>query len=303
MILLAALAWCVPIHATWTHTQVKSNNACNSGTTCAVTVTSTGAGHLGVAGLIHGTSRTISSVDSTTCNTTWTHAPNANLFVTGAGAVDLYYCTNLVGSKTTITITASGTLASGTGVFWEAASGLGTIAINSGATPSGNKNDAACTSCAGVGLTLSANNAYTVSLAIGGQPLSGLTGTSWVNDLANPNGNGAGHAPNTTGNMTAPTTWTQSSSAVAAVDAASFEETSSHPAEDDTPPRPNPQFVSDYIVTVFGFIVGIVFATIQRRKRVPFYASIMCVDGDLDGARRLAGHESGGDQSVAETHY
>ena len=225
--LASVMAWCAPAHATWSLVQVKDNTACTSGTTCAVAVTSTGAGNLLVAGVQNFATTSISSVTAGACATTWTHAPSGNLFVSGVGAVDLYYCTQSNSAQTSITITVGSAFGTnGVGIIWEASSSLGSIAIDSGATPSGNKNDSTtCTSCAGVALTLSGNNNFTAAVAACGGTCSAVTGAGWTNDLANPNGNGIAHGLNTTGSITAPATWTQTSSTLVC-DAISFQEAS-----------------------------------------------------------------------------
>jgi hypothetical protein len=224
LILCLALL-CSPAWATWTLTQVKDKTAC-SGTTCAVTVTSTGAGHLLIAGFSDSTShvQTISSVTAGACAGSWVHCPNCAINATGDGSIDFSYCTNSASGITSITITTSLTMGTGIGVIWEASSSLGTIAIDSGAAPSGTKTDTTCTSCAGVSLTLSGNNDFIAALSANGGAGTGLTGTGWTNDLANPSGDGVAHGI-TSGSQTAPATWTQSSGTLLG-NAIAFQETS-----------------------------------------------------------------------------
>jgi hypothetical protein len=213
-----------PVHHTWTLSQVKDNTT-GSGTTVAVTVVSTGSGHLLVAGLLDGTTGdTISAVTAAACTGSWTHATNTVVSLTGAGSADLYYCLNSASGQTSITIThTSCTIC--VGVIWEAASTLGNIAVDAGATPSGNHTDSACTSCAGVALTLSGNNDFIAALAVCGATCSGVTGTGWTNDLSNPTGDGVAHGI-TSGSQTAPTTWTGTSGIIGS-NAAAFQETAS----------------------------------------------------------------------------
>jgi len=226
-----SLLLCSPCWATWTLTQGPStaiNNACATGsTTCAVTVSSTGSSHLLVAGIAstaNGT--TISSVTPAACSVTWTHASSANL-AGSAGSVDLYYCTKSASGQTSITITVNAAPgAAWTAAIWEASSSLGTIAIDSGATPSGNKNDSSnCTSCAGVSLTLSGNNDFIAAIATPGDTGTGLTGTGWTNDKVDASTNLYGHGI-TSGSQTAPATWTQTTANPLLCDAAAFQETS-----------------------------------------------------------------------------
>lgn len=219
-LILALLLFCSPAFATWTLTQVKDTTTCN-GTTCAVTVTSTGSAHLLVAGILpQTTSTTITGVTAGACTGSWTHAASTN--TTG---VDLYYCLNSVSGQTSITITGSGSIGTGAGIaiIWEAASSLGTIAVDSGATPSGIKSDTTCTACAGVTLTLSGNNDFIAGLANCGGTCSNLVGTGFTNDLSNPGSDGVMHGI-TSASLTAPTTWTQTSGTLIC-NAAAFQET------------------------------------------------------------------------------
>jgi len=188
-------------------------------------VTSTGAGHLLVAGVLSSAvSTTITSVTAAACTSTWTHAPNTAASGTGDGSADLFYCLNSASGQTSISITASGTCPGCVGVIWEASSSLGSIAVDSGATPSGNKTDTTCTSCAGVSLTLSGNNDFIAAVSANGGTGTGVTGTGWTNDLANPTGDGVAHGI-TSGSQTAPATWTQSSATLVS-NAAAFQESS-----------------------------------------------------------------------------
>lgn len=211
--------------ATWTLTQVTNATGCSS--PCVVTVTSTGAGHLLVAGILDvNTNTVITAVTAGACSATWTHAPNTAIGAGGDGSVDLYYCLNSTSGITSISITAGICGGSCIGVIWEASSSLGSIALDTGATPSGNQNDTVnCTSCSGTSLTLSGNNNFVVGLAACGGSCSGLTGTGWTNDLSNPSGDGVGHGI-TSGSQTAPTTWTQGPTNTLICNAAAFQESS-----------------------------------------------------------------------------
>lgn len=222
--LLLIVALSMPSWATWTLTQVASNNACTNITTCAVTVTSTGAGHLLVFGLIATVaSTTISSVTSGACSVAWAHPAGTN--GTGTGSVDLFYCTNSVTAQTSITVTANQAMGNNSiAVVWEANSTLGSIAIDSGATPAGLSPTATCTACAGKALTLSGNNNFIAGVANCGGTCSAVTGTGFTNDLTNPLGDGVMHGI-TSGSVTAPATWTQTSGVMLA-NAAAFTEAS-----------------------------------------------------------------------------
>lgn len=225
-LLLALLFLQTPVWATWSLVQVKGSGAgvCNGVTTCSVTVTSTGAGHLLVAGLLDsGTGNTISSVTSAACTSGWTHAPNSAASGTGDGSSDLFYCLNSASGQTSITVTPANSM-TGDAIIWESSSTLGNIALDSGTTPSQHVSDTTCTSCAGVVLTLSGNNNFVAALSACGGTCSGLSGTGFTNDLSNPSGDGVGHGI-TSGSLTAPATWTQTSGTLVG-SAAAFQESS-----------------------------------------------------------------------------
>lgn len=206
------------------------NNADNASCTssCAVTVTSTGSGHLLVAGIIssNSTAATISSVTAAACSGSWVHCTNCSL-ANSTGNVDFSYCLNSASGQTSITITPSATLSAGIGVIWEAQSTLGNIAKDSGTTPSGTHFDSSSctTTCAGVSLTLSGNNDFIAAVASCGGTCSAVSGTGWTNDKSNPGGDAAAHGI-TSGTQTAPTTYTQTSGLLVCA-AIAFQETSS----------------------------------------------------------------------------
>ena len=221
ILLLASPCW-----ATWTLVQVKSNTS-STGSSGAVTVSSTGSNNLLVAGLISGANVSISSVSAAACSSAWTHSANTSNFLSGNGSVDLYYCLSSASGQTSITVTASGSAGAGSvWVIWEASSTLGAIAVDSGSTPSQHISDASCSSCAGVALSLSGNNDFIAAVATCGNSCTGVTGAGFTNDLANPNGDAVAHGIlNTSGAVTAPATFTQPSATLAAA-AAAFQESS-----------------------------------------------------------------------------
>lgn len=223
---LGLLLFCSPCWATWTLTQVKGSSACGGTTTCSVAVTSTGAGHLLVAGLLTNANGAdaISSVTAAACSGSWVHCPNCSIGAAGNGSLDFSYCLNSASGQTSIVITLSASATAEIAVIFEASSSLGGIALDTGTTPSGTKSDATCTSCAGVTLTLSGNNNFVAGLGAAGGTMTGLTGTGWTNDLANPSGDGVGHGI-TSGSQTAPATWVQSSGTMLA-SAIAFQESS-----------------------------------------------------------------------------
>jgi hypothetical protein len=113
LILAAAMLLASPAWATWTFVNHGVNTACASGTTCAITVPSTGSGNLMVLSLFMDTSvnTTISSVSGAG---TWTLCPASACHVT-SGAFNTDYAYNLSNSSgvTTINVTI-GTTSGGT---------------------------------------------------------------------------------------------------------------------------------------------------------------------------------------------
>lgn len=106
LVILALLCVCPPAHATWTMVQHVSH-ACATATTCAVTVTSTGASHLIIAAVhTSANTRTISSMASTGGTAmTWVHCPACAQG--GSGSVDMDYTLASTSGNTTITFTFS----------------------------------------------------------------------------------------------------------------------------------------------------------------------------------------------------
>ncbi|SRR5579884_409144 len=226
--LFAVLSACsAPAWATWSLTQVNGSSSCGaSSTTCTVTLSSTGAGHLLVAAVITSKSTTdpITAVTSALCASTWVHCPSCSAASSGPGSVDAYYCLNSAAGQTsgTFTITSS-TGSSWIAVIFEAAA-TGAIALDSGATPDATKVDSTnCTSCAAPSLTLSGNNDFIVSVAGCGSTCTGVSGAGWTNDLSNPDGDAIAHGLNVT---SMGLTWTQSSSSTLVTTAIAFQESS-----------------------------------------------------------------------------
>lgn len=209
-LLLAALAWCPQARAWGALSQVKDATACSS--PCTVTLTSTGLHNALWAAILNTASNgtVITAVTAADCNVAWVILANTAASVAGEGSWELAYCLDSASGKTTAAITAGNCSGACIGVIWEAPSTNGSIALDSGATPSGTHHDTTCSSCAGTALTLGGNNDFSVAIAGASGNVTGLTGTSWVNDLTNPGGFGVAHAF-TSASMTAPATWTQAS--------------------------------------------------------------------------------------------
>lgn len=231
LLLAIALLCSCPAFAQWSlDASYPADNVACSATTCAVTIPSTTAHHILVAGMLFANSGvTISSITAGVCNVAWVKPTSVAVSASGKGGLDFMWCSDAVGGQTTLTITSSGTTGTSTGYAYSFAKTLATAAINSGATPSGSATPAACTSCAGISLTLSSNNSFCIASAAGSNNITGLTGTGWVNDLGDPINDGIAHLlNNTTTSITAPTTWTHSASGSGIIDnAACFQETGS----------------------------------------------------------------------------
>lgn len=204
LIPILLLLCAIPAHATFTFTQAKTNNACGGTSTCAITVTSTGAGHSAVLGLMASISTTISS--ATGCSTSWTTQANTATGNSTAGFTSMAYCLSLSGSSTTITLTSSNSTYVGVGTFLEMSSG-NSISFD----VSGSNLQSCTTSCAGTALTLTGSNDLIVTIASCGGTCSAIN-LSYVAEPATPwpQGDGYAYLANTASG-TAPT-WTQTSS-------------------------------------------------------------------------------------------
>lgn len=231
-ILLLALLASSPAWATWSlDASYPADNVACTATTCAVTIPSTTAHHILAVGMLFANSGvTISSITAGVCNVAWARPVSpttVSISSAGKGGLDFMWCSDAVGGQTTLTITSSGSTGTSTGYAFSFAKTLSTPAIDSGATATSNASPTACTACAGIALTLSGNNDFCIASAAGSNNITGLTGTGWVNDLANPINDGIAHLLNNTStSLTAPTTWTHSAAGTGIIEnAACFQET------------------------------------------------------------------------------
>jgi len=206
LLLLVTPAWCT---ITLVHT--TTNNSCSGATTCVITLSANfTSGNGAVVMMQNGTTGTTTSSFNTGCTASWTEVPATRQSATGIGAADASYCTNVTGGVGSVTITISTTFASGNVTIWEFSSSLGGIALDSGATPGNIQNNSAnCTACTGVTLVLSGNNNFIAFVGLSGGTCSAVTGTGMTLDN-NDHGNCEGHGI-TSGSLTAPTTFTQTS--------------------------------------------------------------------------------------------
>lgn len=212
--LLTSPAW-----ATWTLVQTASivnTGACTGTTSCAITVASTGTGNLIVLAYLSATTTAV-TISSVSGGGTYTHCTNCSIFGVTTGSLDMSYTLASVSGATTITMTLSATASVPIGMMWEFHSTTG-FALDTSNTIS----DATCTACAGPSLTLTGANDVIAAAAANGGTGSGVTGTGWVNDQANPSGDSMAHALNV---ATMSMTFTQTSSILRAA-AMAFKETS-----------------------------------------------------------------------------
>ena len=216
LLLISLLFFALPARATWALVQHPSTTGCN-GTTCAVTVTSTGAGHLLVfAALIGNTTSTLSSVSG---DGTWTVCGASCRSVSSVTTTEMGYILSATGGATTITGTLSATSPWSAAVL-EYSYTSGPISVDA---QGHREQTTGTTSCAGVTLTLTGTNDVIVQIANPSGSISAVT-SPYTSPADFPGGNGVAGSINTTSG-TAPT-WTQTSS-TDALSAIAFKETAS----------------------------------------------------------------------------
>jgi hypothetical protein len=194
-----------PLGATWALVHSASNASCSAGTTCTVTVTSTGAGNLLVGTVLVGnTGLTISSVSG---GGTWTHCGTCQMFNATAGGTDASYTLSSTSGATSIVFTLS---ASNSGGAWVAAVleysyTAGPISFDAAST---RNQSTASASQAGVALTLTGSNDVIVQTATEQSSASAIS-APYTQPALFPSGDGVAGAINTASG-TAPT-WTATS--------------------------------------------------------------------------------------------
>lgn len=208
-LLTGSLFWllcAVAVWAIWTVVSHPAATTCSSGTACTQVFTVTNTGDLLVANLISentsGT-ETVSSFTAAGCSVAWTRGPHLSV-ATAAGAVEIWYCfTSSAGASLTIGPTWTGT-AGATQLhitaIREFSSSTGSIALDSGATPSCSSSGtiASPVMCA---LVVSGNN-HIFSIAAGFGGTLSACNQSYVCTF--PSGVAEGYLPNST-TYTAPT--------------------------------------------------------------------------------------------------
>lgn len=163
LLILAMFLLCVtPAHATWTEVQNVGNASCSaSANTCAITVSSTTSGHVGV--IIGITGSTLTGAITSISPGTWvipaaSQCSQSN--ATTGGTANCAYCLSLPGGQTTFTVTwnnaSPGSFS--TASFTEASTTL-TAAFDVAGKKTTTTNTA---NQAGVTLTLSGSNDFIV---------------------------------------------------------------------------------------------------------------------------------------------
>ena len=222
-VIMSLLSAASPVHASFTLVRDTGHFCSTAATSCSVTVTALGAGHLVyVAGAESTNTVSLSSVTATG-ETFTVDSGCRNAGDSTTGGTDCAYTLSAVGGATTVTCNWS-------------ASTAGTCYVkefpftNSPASKDASSSifdSSACGSCPGVALTLTGTNDVIMQAAACGDTCTAIsspyTGTFNVGD-----GNGYAHSLNTTSG-TAPT-WTQTSSARLAGHAIAFKESAGAPS-------------------------------------------------------------------------
>jgi hypothetical protein len=215
LLLLAIVLSPSRAHATWGFVQHKENAPCSSSSsTCAVTVTSTGSGHVGVILGIAGSNSTTATISSVSGGGTWTVPPSSGCSLGNSapgGMVSCAYTLSTAASATSITVTW-GTSSPGSYVsvdFYEFSFTASSVALDKVGTQAVTT---AAANLPGVTLTLTGTNDVIVQA---GQFSASATACAspYNTNSAFPNGNAACYAINQSSG-TAVTYTNTSSSAV-----------------------------------------------------------------------------------------
>lgn len=236
LFIAAILAWILPIQAqqnqqnlliayphtaassTWSLVQFKWNDSNGSGTgggtcsgsgsTCAVTVSSIGAGHILLAfGL---SSITSGNVLNSISGETSTHCANCSQFDGSIGSIDARYVLSAAGGETSITCTLNAAAGgyNGCGIVEYSYSGP-----SASFDVAGSAVDSACTTaCAAQSLTLSGSNDAIVQIASPANALTTFSGAAYTNPKQFYSGVGIAGAINQSSG-TSPGNWNQTGGA------------------------------------------------------------------------------------------
>jgi len=194
----------VPAWASWTLVQHPNNAAC-SGTSCSVTVSATGSGHL-ITVIVQPNTATNTTISSVSGGGTYTHCTNCAASNGAGGAIDASYTLSSTSGATSI----SATLSQSGGASWtmevfEYSFTNGPISLDA----SGNRVQTTnVANPAGVALTLTGTNDVIVQGGWYTTPFTAIS-SPYSSPADFPGGNGAAGAINTSSG-TAPT-WTATS--------------------------------------------------------------------------------------------
>jgi hypothetical protein len=220
LLFLASPAW-----ATFTVAQlVDSGSSCStSSNTCALTISSSGSGHLGIITWMTGTSTVVSSIAGAG---TWTTPAGCQIYTAATGTVGCSYTLSTTSGSTSVTITWSG---SSPGfpthfTYYEYSFSGSSIALDSGASGGlGTASDLASSSPVGVALTLAgSNDAIFQGIVTASGTASAISGGYTFDTTASQAGQGAGHIINTASG--AAPSWTVSVSSVSRLEAIAISE-------------------------------------------------------------------------------
>jgi hypothetical protein len=197
---------------TWALVQKPCNTACPaSGTTCAVTVTSTGTGNILISTSIKDSASNTTTISSVSGGGTWTHPTGANGVDASAGSSDSAYNLSSTSGATSITLTMSAASAT----IWTACVREYSLTGATAAfdTTANRDQSTAATSFAGATLTLTGTNDLIVQYGTDTGACSAISGTGYGNfgQTGNtaPNGNCIGDALNVS--VGTANTWTTGS--------------------------------------------------------------------------------------------
>jgi hypothetical protein len=215
------LFWPSQANATISVVQHVGQAACGTGTTCSITVTAIGVGHVVFVGFGADALALSTTISSVTVAGTYAHCSNCHSTDASNNQADISTISGTTGGETIVTVTISNSAAGGSWSIdmMEISSGL---ALSLDTSSSGTDADCSCTTYAGVALTLGGSNDAIYQIGSPQHSVTAISGAYTTVDL--PNGVGFGLAINTSVG-TAPN-WTVNTTGNMAVAAIAFKEAS-----------------------------------------------------------------------------
>ena len=198
---MAALGCALPAFATWSLVQHPTKATC-SGSSCAITVSSTGSNHVAIITVQLNTSSSV-VISSVSGGGTWTHPAGCQQADAGGADVDAAYTLATSSGATSITVNLSATGGSNWSMGFEEASLTGTPSFDKCGV---RDQSSSTTNPVGVSLSITGTNDFIVqSVRWGGTitcPMnSNPSGATYNSPCDAPGGNGIAGAINaTTGN-------------------------------------------------------------------------------------------------------